>query len=158
MDDDSCAAASAGKLQVFDFTPSFWIPYTFWAGVIGGTFLTTASHGTDQLIVQRLLAARNQKQSVTALLSSGVAILFQFALFLMVGVMLLAYYRMPSATLAKPDRIYPTFHREPHAARDFRAADCGDSGGGHVEPERGAEFAFVEHDHGFLCALPSAGR
>jgi solute:Na+ symporter, SSS family len=110
------AAASAGKLQVFDFTPSFWIPYTFWAGVIGGTFLTTASHGTDQLIVQRLLAARGQKQSVTALLSSGVAILFQFALFLMVGIMLWAYYRVPSATFGKPDRIYPTFivSRMPH--------------------------------------------
>ena len=103
------AAASAGKLQLFDFTPSFWIPYTFWAGAIGGTFLTTASHGTDQLIVQRLLAARSQKQSVTALLTSGVAILFQFALFLMVGVMLWAYYRVPSATFGKPDRIYPTF-------------------------------------------------
>jgi solute:Na+ symporter, SSS family len=103
------AAASAGKLQVFDFTPSLWIPYTFWAGVIGGAFLTTASHGTDQLIVQRLLAARNQKQSVAALLSSGVAILFQFALFLMVGVMLWAYYRVPSSDFIKPDRIYPTF-------------------------------------------------
>jgi solute:Na+ symporter, SSS family len=110
------AAASAGKLQVFDFTPSFWIPYTFWAGVIGGAFLTTASHGTDQLIVQRLLAARSQKQSVTALLSSGVAILFQFALFLMVGVMLWAYYRVPSAGFGKPDGIYPTFivSRMPH--------------------------------------------
>src|ERR1700724_1911915 len=103
------AAVAAGKLQLFDFTPSFWIPYTFWAGVIGGAFLTTASHGTDQLIVQRLLAARSQKQSVTALLSSGVAILFQFALFLIVGIMLWAYYRVPSATLGKPDRIYPTF-------------------------------------------------
>ncbi len=103
------AAASAGKLQVFDFRTSFWIPYTFWAGVIGGTFLTTASHGTDQLIVQRLLAARNQKQSVTALLSSGVAILFQFSLFLVVGVMLWAFYRVPSSVFGKPDRIYPTF-------------------------------------------------
>jgi solute:Na+ symporter, SSS family len=110
------AAASAGKLQVFDFTPSFWIPYTFWAGVIGGAFLTTASHGTDQLIVQRLLAARSQKQSVTALLSSGVAILFQFALFLVVGIMLWAYYRVPSANFGRPDRIYPTFivSRMPH--------------------------------------------
>ncbi|MGC2172058.1 MAG: sodium:solute symporter [Candidatus Sulfotelmatobacter sp.] len=110
------AAASAGKLQVFDFRPNFWLPYTFWAGLIGGTFLTTASHGTDQLIVQRLLAARNQKQSVTALLSSGVAILFQFALFLMVGVMLWAYYRVPSAAFRTPDRIYPTFivSRMPH--------------------------------------------
>src|SRR5712672_1552699 len=85
------AAASAGKLQVFDFNTSVWIPYTFWAGLIGGTFFTTASHGTDQLIVQRLLAARSQKQSVIALLSSGVAIMFQFALFLILGTMLWAF-------------------------------------------------------------------
>src|ERR1700684_1187111 len=103
------AAASAGKLQVFDFTPSLWIPYTFWAGGIGGTAFTTARHGTDQLFVQRLLAARGQKQSAAALISSGVAILFQFALFLLVGVMLWAYYRVPSANFGKPDRIYPTF-------------------------------------------------
>lgn len=103
------AAAGAGKFQVFDFRGNFWLPYTFWAGLMGGTFLTTASHGTDQLIVQRLLAARGQKQSVTALLSSGVAILFQFALFLIVGVMLWAYYRVPSANFGRPDRIYPTF-------------------------------------------------
>src|SRR5579864_7926052 len=110
------AAAAAGKFQVFDFRASFGIPYTFWAGLIGGTFFTTASHGTDQLIVQRLLAARGQKQSAMALLSSGVAILFQFALFLMMGIMLWAYYRMPSAQFGKPDRIYPTFivTRMPH--------------------------------------------
>jgi SSS family solute:Na+ symporter len=110
------AAHSAGKFQVFDFRPSIWLPYTFWAGVIGGTFLTTASHGTDQLIVQRLLAARGQKQSVTALLSSGIAILFQFALFLIVGVMLWAYYHQPSTAFGRPDRIYPTFivTRMPH--------------------------------------------
>jgi SSS family transporter len=103
------AAAAAGKLQVFDFRPSIWIPYTFWAGVIGGTFFTTASHGTDQLIVQRLLAARGQRQSATALVSSGLAILFQIALFLIVGVMLWAYYRLPSATFGASDRVYPTF-------------------------------------------------
>jgi SSS family solute:Na+ symporter len=110
------AAAGAGKLQVFDFSGNFWIPYTFWAGVIGGAFLTTASHGTDQLIVQRLLAARGQKQSVMALLSSGVWVFFQFALFLTVGVMLWAYYRTPSASFGRADRIYPTFivSRMPH--------------------------------------------
>ena len=66
--------------------------------------------------MQRLLAARNQKQSVTALLTSGVAILFQFALFLLVGVMLWAYYRVPSSNFLRPDRIYPTFivSRMPH--------------------------------------------
>src|SRR5579862_800057 len=110
------AAASAGKFQVFNFSTSFSVPYTFWAGVIGGTFFTTASHGTDQLIVQRLLAARGQKQSMTALITSGVAILFQFALFLTVGIMLWAYYRVPSAAFGRPDRIYPTFivSRMPH--------------------------------------------
>lgn len=102
-------AEGAGKLRVFDFTPDFWRPYTFWAGLIGGAFLTTASHGTDQLIVQRLLAARNQRQSVLALLSSGIAIFFLFALFLLVGIMLFAFYHVPSGNFGKADRIYPTF-------------------------------------------------
>ena len=110
-------ATSSQKFQVFDFS-FFGVakPYTIWAGVIGGAFLTTASHGTDQLIVQRLLAARNQRQSVLALLSSGVAIFFQFGLFLFVGVMLFAYYRVPSAAFGRADRIYPTFivSRMPH--------------------------------------------
>src|SRR6202049_3109207 len=110
------AAADAGKLRLFDFSGSIWIPYTFWAGMIGGSFFTVASHGTDQLIVQRLLAARGQKQSATALISSGVAVLFQFALFLTGDIMLWAYYRTPSAVFGKPDRIYPTFivTRMPH--------------------------------------------
>jgi SSS family transporter len=110
------AAADAGKLQVFNFSRSPWVPYTFWAGVIGGSFFTVASHGTDQLIVQRLLAARGRKQSATALVSSGVAVLFQFALFLVVGIMLWAFYRVPSANFGRPDRIYPTFivTRMPH--------------------------------------------
>src|SRR3954454_12303395 len=102
-------AESAGKLRVFDFSPDFWKPYTFWAGLVGGAFLTTASHGTDQLIVQRLLAARNERQSKAALLSSGLAILFQFSLFLIVGVMLFAFYHVPSAHFGRADRIYPTF-------------------------------------------------
>ena len=102
-------AASAGKLQVLDFSLNFKMPYTFWAGLIGGAFLTTASHGTDQLIVQRLLAARNQRQSVLALLSSGAAILFQFALFLLVGTMLYGFYHQPSQSFGKADRIFPTF-------------------------------------------------
>jgi SSS family transporter len=102
-------ATTANKFRVFDFTPTFWKPYTFWAGLIGGAFLTTASHGTDQLIVQRLLAARSLRQSKTALLSSGAAILFQFGLFLLLGVMLFAYYMLPSSHFGRADRIYPTF-------------------------------------------------
>src|SRR5437588_546224 len=78
-------AAAAGKFQVFDFVPSLTKTFNFWAGLIGGTFLTTASHGTDQLMVQRLLCARTQRESKFALLSSGAAILLQFTLFLLVG-------------------------------------------------------------------------
>ena len=121
-------AASLDKFRVFDLSffnhavashgPYLDLakPYTLWAGIIGGAFLTTASHGTDQLIVQRLLAARNQRPSALALLSSGIAILFQFGLFLFVGVMLFAYYQVSSATFGRADRIYPTFivSRMPH--------------------------------------------
>ena len=109
-------AIAHDKFRVFDFTPSFWKPYTFWAAFIFGTTFIVGSHGTEQLIVQRLLAARNLRQSITALLSSGVAILFQFALFLFVGVMLFAYYLLPSSHFGKADRIYPTFivTRMPH--------------------------------------------
>ena len=101
------SAAAAGKFRVFDFSFDFWKTYTFWSGVIGGAFLTTASHGTDQLIVQRLLAAKNLRESRWALLASGVAVLLQFALFLCVGAMLWVFYR--SAQFAKTDRIFPTF-------------------------------------------------
>ena len=102
-------AAASGKLRVFDFTPSFWKPYTFWAGLIGGTFFTIASHGTDQLIVQRLLAARNQRQSGMALIVSGFAIFFMFTLFLLLGLMLFAYYLLPTSHFGTADRIYPIF-------------------------------------------------
>ena len=109
-------ATAGDKFRVFDFTATFWKPYTFWAGILGGSFFTLASHGTDQLIVQRLLAARGYRQSATALISSGVVVLLQFALFLTVGVMLFAYYLSPSKTFGTPDRIYPTFivSRMPH--------------------------------------------
>ncbi|MDP9266952.1 MAG: sodium/solute symporter, partial [Acidobacteriota bacterium] len=104
-------ASGAGKFHVFDFRWSMATPYTFWAGLIGGTFLTTASHGTDQLIVQRLLSARTERESKTALLSSGVFVLVQFTLFLMVGAMLFVFYRIfpPLLAFERSDRIFPTF-------------------------------------------------
>src|ERR1700752_34019 len=73
-------AAAGHKLQVLDFSFSGVTKYTFWSGVIGGAFLTMASHGTDQTIVQRLLAARNEKDSRNALLASGVIVLIQFTI------------------------------------------------------------------------------
>lgn len=104
--------AEAGhKFRVFDFDPDFFKVYTFWAGIIGGAFLTTASHGTDQLIVQRLLAARNERESRLALISSGIAVFVQFSFFLMVGILLYAFYNSgPShPQFSSFDEIFPTF-------------------------------------------------
>lgn len=105
------AAASGGKLSIFDFSFSLTKSYTFWSGLLGGTFLTMASHGTDQTIVQRLLSARNERDSKTALLTSGVIIFLQFALFLVIGVMLFVYIRHAGGMLptSDPDRIFPEF-------------------------------------------------
>ncbi len=101
-------ASAAGKLQVFDFQWSWTKPYTVFAGFVGGCFLTTASHGTDQLVVQRLLSAKNQGQSRAALFSSWIVIFVQFTLFLTIG-MLLWVYRTGQPPLAQPDRLYPLF-------------------------------------------------
>jgi solute:Na+ symporter, SSS family len=104
-------AGAAGKFRVFDFTFDWTTKYTVWSGVIGGAFLTTASHGTDQLIVQRLLAARDERQAKIALLSSGVIVFFQFSLFLMIGAMLYVFYRIypPAAAFTRTDTIFPVF-------------------------------------------------
>jgi SSS family transporter len=107
------AAAAGGKLRVFDFAFSLTEPaktYTFWSGVFGGTFLTMASHGTDQTIVQRLLAARSKRESAIALLASGVIILVQFTLFLVLGVMLFVYHHAPVVVPGRSyDWIFPEF-------------------------------------------------
>jgi SSS family transporter len=104
-------AGAAAKFRVFDFSWNFYSTYTFWSGAIGGGFLTTATHGADQLIVQRLLAARSERQSKIALLSSGVAVLAQFSLFLLLGAMLFVFYKLfpPLAPFTRTDIIFPTF-------------------------------------------------
>jgi len=104
-------ANSGQKLAIWNFSTNLAVPYTFWAGIIGGAFLNTASHGVDQLIVQRLLAAKNERDSKVALLSSGLVILFQFTLFLIIGVMLYSFYQYnPQEPVPlMRDRIFPTF-------------------------------------------------
>jgi SSS family transporter len=102
-------ASAAGKFHMLDFGMNLTKNYTFWAGVLGGTFLTMASHGTDQLMVQRMLAARNLRESRLAILSSGVVIFAQFAFFLLIGVGLYVFYGQHPATFASSDRIFPTF-------------------------------------------------
>jgi SSS family solute:Na+ symporter len=105
------AAAAGHKLQVLDFSFSWSTKYTFWSGLIGGAFLTMASHGTDQTIVQRLLAARSERDSRRALLTSGVIVLIQFTVFLLIGVLLFVFSQ--HAPLLAPgeraDRILPLF-------------------------------------------------
>jgi SSS family solute:Na+ symporter len=118
--------AAGSKFALWNFSMDFRLPYTFWGGVIGGAFLNTASHGVDQLIVQRLLAARNERDGKIALLSSGVIIFFQFSLFLLIGIMLFSFYSY-HPELAPPsanDRIFPTFIVSylPHGIRGIMIA------------------------------------
>ena len=100
-------AGEAGKLQVLDFSTSPAVAYTFWAGLIGGGFLSMASHGTDQLIVQRLLTCRDVRQSQRALIGSGLAVILQFALFLFVGLGLWAFFE--GRAFDSSDAIFASF-------------------------------------------------
>jgi len=108
-------AAPLHKFQVFDFrfswTSAFFArDYSFWAGIIGGCFLTTASHGTEQLMVQRLLAARSESDSRKALFASWAVIFFQFSLFLLIGLLLFVHNRDAGLPAPNPmDRLYPDF-------------------------------------------------
>jgi len=100
-------ALDAGKLTVIDPALSFSTTYTLWGGLLGGALLSAASHGTDHLLVQRLLAARDLPAARRALVGSGFFVVLQFALFLLVGTSLWL------AGAARPDlagdAIYPTF-------------------------------------------------
>lgn len=100
-------ASLAGKLKVLDFDVTLSKPHTVWAGLIGGAFLSMASHGADQLIVQRLLTARSLRDSQKAIIGSGFVVFAQFTLFLFVGIGLFVLYG--GKTFATPDSIFPTF-------------------------------------------------
>jgi Na+/proline symporter len=100
-------AAPAGRLQGIDWYAGFDRPHTVFAGLIGGAFLSMASHGTDQLIVQRLLSSRNLRDAQTAIIGSGIVVFCQFALFLMVGIGLWVLYQ--GRQFPTPDAIFPSF-------------------------------------------------
>jgi SSS family solute:Na+ symporter len=117
-DEISRLAIAGHKLRVFDFALDLTRGYTFWSGVIGGAFLTTATHGTDQFMVQRYLCAESESAARKALLVSGVFVLVQFALFLGIGTLLYVFYTAHAAgELAPvtfngsvaPDRVFPLF-------------------------------------------------
>jgi SSS family solute:Na+ symporter len=101
------------RWQLFDFDPSLTKPsVTFWSGLFGGAFLSLATHGVDQMIVQRYLCARDRKSASWALGLSGFIVLAQFALFLLIGVALACFYSSPSGASAIPeagDKVFMTF-------------------------------------------------
>jgi SSS family transporter len=100
-------AGARGQLQLLDLYTGFDRPHTLWAGLLGGGFLSMASHGVDQMIVQRLFATGSLRLARRALIGSGVVVLAQFALFLVIGVGLYAYYQ--GTAFPRPDAIFPRF-------------------------------------------------
>jgi len=100
-------ASDAGKMQLLDFYTGFDRPHTIFAGLIGGAFLAMASHGADQLIVQRLLSSRSLRDARMALIGSGIVVFIQFTLFLMVGMGLWAFFE--GRAFPTPDAVFPTF-------------------------------------------------
>jgi SSS family solute:Na+ symporter len=101
------AGAAAGKLRAFHLQGGMADASWFWTGLIGGGFLTMASHGADQLIVQRLLAARSLDGARKAVVGSGLVVMAQFGLFLLVGIGLWVYFH--GAAFENPDEIFPRF-------------------------------------------------
>jgi len=111
-------AADVGKLHLLDFgfgqpfAEFITQPYTFFTALIGGAIFSIASHGTDQLIVQRLLTTQNVNDSKRALIWSGVVVALQFGLFLFIGLLLYSFYDAQSAQqlgLATTDEIFAKF-------------------------------------------------
>jgi SSS family transporter len=100
-------AGEAGKLSALDFSFDLSKPHTVWAGLIGGGFLSMASHGADQLIVQRLLSSRNLREAQRAIIGSGIMVFAQMALFLFVGIGLWAHFNGQAIT--PTDSIFPRF-------------------------------------------------
>ena len=103
--------AALGKFRWLDLSTSLDTPYTLWAGVIGGMFLTFGTHGADQMMVQRYLCARSRADAARALLTSGVLVFVQFAFFLLIGVGLFVFYRVfpPAVAFDRPDRVFVRF-------------------------------------------------
>jgi solute:Na+ symporter, SSS family len=100
-------AHKAGKFKVIDPAIDFTKTYTLLGGLVGGALLSAASHGTDHLIVQRLLATRSLKDARIALVGSGVMVIFQFTLFLLVGIAIWAAGQAPEGVPG--DQLFPAF-------------------------------------------------
>lgn len=108
------------KFHLLQWQFSFYQP-NLWAGIIGGSFISLATHGVDQMMVQRYLCARSQRSAAVALGLSGPLVFAQFALFLFVGVALAAFYQLDGhvAPLEK-DGVLATF-----IVREMPVGFCG---------------------------------
>lgn len=104
-------AGQPERAHLLDFSFALDNEYTFWAGLVGGAVLSVGSHGVDQLIVQRYLAAKTQQQAGLALSLSGVVVLLQFGFFLLLGIGLAAFYAThpPAAPFTKSDQVFLDF-------------------------------------------------
>ena len=151
------AAAAAGKFQVFDFRADFAIPYTFWAGSNGWNVFHDCQprhRPTDRAAIARSARAEAIRDGAGFERSGhsvSVCTLSDRRRHA-VGVLPRAFGNVRTGG---PDLSH--FHRQPNAPRSLRTADRGCPGRGDVEPQRGAEFAILERDHGFLCAPAPAG-
>jgi SSS family transporter len=103
------AGESADKFRALDLALDPTKPFTIWAGVLGGIFLSTATHGADQMMVQRYLSARSQRGAAAAVVASGVVVVFQFALFLLIGVGLFAFFQGTPRAEIRPDQAFASF-------------------------------------------------
>lgn len=89
---DALLSVPPEKLMLFDFSFSFENAYSFYSALFGGILLTISSHGTDQLIVQRVLTSKHLKDGQKALVGSGFLVLFQLCFFLILGLLFYAFY------------------------------------------------------------------
>ncbi len=102
---------ATSKFRVIDSSLDPTVPFTLVAGLIGGAFLALGTHGTDQMMVQRYLCARGQRQAAAAIVCSGAVVILQFSLFLLLGAALASYYVQfpPAEPFIKTDRVLATF-------------------------------------------------
>lgn len=93
------------------FKNVFTSEYTIWAAIIGSTFVTMSTHGIDQDTVQRMLTAKNRRQSAFATILSGLVDLPIVSAFILIGILLKAYYMAhPNANLpAETREVFPFF-------------------------------------------------
>ncbi|MDZ4852492.1 MAG: sodium:solute symporter [Pirellulaceae bacterium] len=103
-------AHDRNKWTMIDGTFSLSNPFNLWAGVIGGAALSLGSHGTDQLMVQRYLSARSQRDAGRAILWSGIIVFAQFALFLLIGMLLACFYsNQETMPILRNDEVFTHF-------------------------------------------------